>query len=185
MGEKKSRRGDADFVGIGLSLICLIHCLTLPVLIAFAPAILRKLPGDDVTHRSLAVAIGLVGVLAFRSGYRMHRRGWLLVLFIAGLALVSVAAAVGGAVLTEYGEAAITVCGGLLIVAAHLVNHSFCRSCGIRNCGPACAASANHDLGYLDGQSNCAGMPRGDLSLRRDDVEGSTKGSRLARWKAS
>jgi peptidoglycan/LPS O-acetylase OafA/YrhL len=142
MEEKKSLRAISDFVGIGLSLLCLIHCLALPVLIAFAPAILRRLPGDDVTHRGLAVAIGLVGVLAFRSGYRMHRRRWLLLLFIAGLALVSVAAVLGDEVLTGYGEAAITVCGGLLIVTAHLVNHSFCRSCAVRNCSPACASDS-------------------------------------------
>ena len=137
--EKKGLRAVSDFVGISLSLLCLIHCLTLPLLIAFAPAILRRLPGDDITHRSLAVAIGLVGLLAFRSGYRMHRRRWLLVLFLAGLVLVSVAAVLGDEVLTGYGEAAITVCGGLMIVTAHLVNHSFCRSCAVRNCGPACA----------------------------------------------
>jgi peptidoglycan/LPS O-acetylase OafA/YrhL len=138
--EKKSHRGVSDFVGIGLSVLCLIHCLTLPLLITFAPAILRRLPGDDITHRGLAVAIGLVGVLAFRSGYRMHRRRWLLILFVVGLALVSVAAILGDEVLTGYGEGAITVCGGLLIVTAHLVNHSFCQSCVVRNCSPACSS---------------------------------------------
>jgi len=55
---KEHHRAVSDMVGIGLSLLCLIHCLALPVLIAFAPAILRGLPGDDVTHRGLAVAIG-------------------------------------------------------------------------------------------------------------------------------
>jgi peptidoglycan/LPS O-acetylase OafA/YrhL len=139
MEEMKSLRTVSDFVGIGLSLLCLIHCMVLPVFMAFAPAILRRLPGDDVTHRTLAVAIGLVGVLAFRSGYKVHRRRWLLVLFITGLVLVSLAAILGDEVLTGYGEAAITVCGGLLLVTAHVFNHSFCRSCALRPCGPACA----------------------------------------------
>ncbi len=69
---KNGFQAASDFIGIGLSLLCLIHCLALPVLIAFAPAILRNLPGDDVIHRSLAVAIGFVGFLAFRSGYKIH-----------------------------------------------------------------------------------------------------------------
>jgi len=128
----------SDFVGIGLSLLCLVHCLALPVLIAFAPAILRGLPGDDVTHRSLAVMIGLVGLLAFRSGYKVHHKRWVLAVFVTGWALVSIAAVLGEAVLSEHGEAAITVFGGLLLVTAHLVNHSFCRSCAVRSCRQTC-----------------------------------------------
>jgi hypothetical protein len=141
IGAKTKLRTASDFIGIGLSLLCLVHCLALPVLIAFAPAILHNLPGDDVTHRSLAVAIALVGFLAFRSGYRVHRRRRVLVAFVAGLVLVSIAALLGDEVLTGYGEAAITVCGGILLVTAHLVNHSFCRSCAVRTCGPVCAPS--------------------------------------------
>ena len=137
----RSIRAASDFLGIGLSMLCLIHCLALPFLIAFAPVLLRTLPGDDVTHRTLAVAIGFVGILAFRSGYRVHRRRWLLFVFVAGLLLVSVAAILGDAVLTSYGEAAITVCGGLMLVSAHLVNRSFCRSCAVCDSNRACASS--------------------------------------------
>jgi MerC mercury resistance protein len=142
MTAKKGLRAVLDFVGIGLSLLCLVHCLALPVLISFAPAILRGLPGDDVTHRSLAVGIGFVGLLAFHSGYRVHRRRWVLAAFVTGLLLVSSAAILGGAVLTDYGEGAITICGGILLVTAHLFNHSFCRSCAARACGQPCPCAA-------------------------------------------
>lgn len=140
MDAKKNLSAVSDLIGIGLSLLCLVHCLALPVLIAFAPAILRGLPGDDVTHRSLAVAIGFVGFLAFRSGYKLHRRRWVLAAFMTGLLLVSTAAVLGDEVLTGYGEAAITVCGGLLLVTAHLVNRSFCQSCVVRACGQTCSS---------------------------------------------
>jgi len=146
MDVKEHHRAVSDMVGIGLSLLCLVHCLALPVLIAFAPAILRGLPGDDVTHRSLAVAIGFVGFLAFRSGYKVHRRRWVLAAFITGLLMVSIAAVLGDEFLTEYGEAAITVCGGLVLVSAHLVNRSFCRSCLVRRCGPACSPDADETI---------------------------------------
>ena len=143
---EEHHRAVSDMVGIGLSLLCLIHCMALPVLIAFAPAILRGLPGDDVTHRSLAVAIGFVGFLAFRSGYKVHRRRLVLAAFITGLLMVSIAAVLGDQVLTEYGEAAITVCGGLVLVTAHLINRSFCRSCLVRRCGPACSPDADETI---------------------------------------
>jgi hypothetical protein len=159
MPAKKGLRAVFDFVGIGLSLLCLLHCLALPVLISFAPVILRGLPGDDVTHRSLAVGIGLVGFLAFHSGYRVHRRRWVLAAFVTGLLLVSSAAILGGAVLTGYGEGAITICGGILLVTAHLFNHSFCRSCAARACGQPCpcpveAMTPATSAGSLDGPSS-------------------------------
>lgn len=149
METKNGLRAASDFVGIGLSLLCLVHCMALPVLIAFAPAILRALPGDDVTHRCLAVAIGLVGLLAFRSGYRVHHRRWVLAVFVTGLVLVSTAAVLGEAVLAAYGEAAITVCGGLLLVTAHLVNHSFCRSCAVRSCKQICSSGGKEMISNL------------------------------------
>lgn len=139
--KKKSLRAASDFIGIGLSLLCLVHCLALPMLISFAPAILRGLPGDDVTHRSLAVAIGFVGFLAFRSGYKVHGRRWVLAAFLAGLLLVSTAAVLGDQALTAYGEAAVTVCGGLLLVTAHFFNRSFCRSCIARACSKLCPSA--------------------------------------------
>jgi len=141
---KKGLRASSDYIGIGLSLLCLIHCLAFPVLISFAPAMLRGLPGDDVTHRSLAVAIAFVGFLAFRSGYRVHRRRWVLAGFVTGLLLVSVAAILGDAVITGYGEAAITVSGSLLLVTAHLVNRSFCRSCFVGACAEANSSSGEN-----------------------------------------
>jgi MerC mercury resistance protein len=127
-------RARADMVGIGLSGLCMVHCLVFPLLVSFAPAILRELPGDDVTHRTLAIGIALAGGLAFRSGYRVHRKGWILALFLLGIALISAATAVGEPRLSAYGEAGITVCGSLLMITAHWCNRSFCHSCAVDRC---------------------------------------------------
>lgn len=140
VGVTNGFRAASDFLGIGLSVLCLIHCLTFPILIAFAPVLLKELPGDDVTHRTLAVVIGFVGFLAFRSGYKVHRRRWLLYVFCLGLLMVSLAAVLGEAVLTSYGESGITICGGLLLVTAHAFNRSFCRSCAVHDCRHSCSS---------------------------------------------
>ena len=123
-----------DSLGMGLSLLCMIHCLAFPILASFAPAFMKALPGDDTTHRFLAVGVGLAGALAFRSGYRFHRRGWVLGLFLLGLALISVPALVGETVLSVFGETAITIGGSCLLITAHWINRSFCRSCVVRGC---------------------------------------------------
>jgi hypothetical protein len=127
-------RAKADALGIGLSALCMIHCLAFPVIIAFAPAALKALPGDDATHRTLAVGIGLAGTFAFRSGYKVHGKRWILALFLLGMALVSTAAMIGEPALPALGEAAITVCGSVLLMTAHLCNRSLCRSCLVSGC---------------------------------------------------
>jgi hypothetical protein len=127
-------RAKADMVGIALSALCMVHCLVLPLLVSFAPAILRGLPGDDVTHRVLAIGIALAGGLAFRSGYKVHRKGWILALFLLGIALISAAAALGDSVLPGFGETGITICGSLLLITAHWCNRSFCHSCAVESC---------------------------------------------------
>ncbi len=146
----KLARATADTIGIGLSALCLIHCLALPALLALAPAILKRLLGDETTHRGLAVAIGLTGCLAFRSGYRVHHNRWVLGLFVLGMALISSAAILRDTALSDYREIAITVCGGILLVTAHILNHSFCWSCSDRDCRQACSSSGttwlNHAL---------------------------------------
>ena len=128
------QRDKADSVGMALSLLCLIHCMAFPVLAAFAPAILANLPGDDSTHRTLLIGICFVGVLAFRSGYRVHRRVSILALFLTGMGLISLAAIMGQKLLSPLGETAITVCGSCLLVTAHWLNRSFCRSCAAAAC---------------------------------------------------
>jgi hypothetical protein len=146
-------RAKADAVGIGLSALCMIHCLAFPVVIAFAPAALKALPGDDATHRTLAVGIGLAGSLAFRSGYKVHGKRWILALFLLGMALVSAAAMIGEPALPALGEAAITICGSVLLVTAHWCNRSFCHSCVVSGCHHETLAAPYQNTG------DAAGVP--------------------------
>jgi uncharacterized membrane protein (DUF485 family) len=127
-------RVGADCLGIGLSFLCLVHCLVFPFLIAFAPELLKGLPGDDLIHRILAFMIGLVGWIAFRSGYRVHRRRWVLGIFSSAMILIAAAAVLSESELSVRWETGMTVCGSLLLVTAHFANHTFCRSCAVRDC---------------------------------------------------
>jgi len=134
----------ADSIGMGLSLLCMIHCLAFPVLVSFAPTLMRALPGDDATHRTLTIGIGLAGALAFRSGYRVHRRISIFFLFLFGMALVCTAALLGEKTLSPFGEAVMTVAGSVLLVTAHWRNRSFCRSCIVPGCAEQHLAGDGH-----------------------------------------
>ena len=80
-----------DAVGIGLSGLCVVHCLAMPVLLASG---LLMIPDGgtpfDPTHLILFTLAGPVSLFALWRGYRHHRALLPLVLGSVGVALLSV-----------------------------------------------------------------------------------------------
>lgn len=107
-----------DRSAIGLSGLCLIHCLAFPVLIATLPALASILPRQWWVHPAiLATALPLAG-LAFYRGWHRHR-DWRPVLFgVAGLSLLTVGVLAGENLL----ETLRTVAGGVVLATAHVLN---------------------------------------------------------------
>ena len=118
----------ADTAGAFASGLCVIHCILTPFVISLSPSLLPWLPGDARFHRTLAVLIVLIGITSFVPGYRVHRRRVLLVPIAVGVALV-LSVAWQGEQLQGATELTLSITGSLLLIAAHLANRSFCRSC--------------------------------------------------------
>lgn len=112
-----ARRSAAlDVPAIGLSLLCLIHCLALPALIAIAPA-LAVFAENEWAHKALvAVALPLSGFAIWRS-LVARRDGTFVLLALAGLALLVAAAFF--AFLSAF-ETPLTVAGALMLALAHV-----------------------------------------------------------------
>jgi len=128
----------------------MVHCLLTPVVISLFPDIIPYLPGDASFHRLLAVGIVLFGFVGFVPGYMVHRRKPLLALIGIGMCLILVVAWSGEG-LNRALELVLSVGGSLLLVAAHLLNRSFCRECRIckddpDNCHTTQVASLESDL---------------------------------------
>jgi hypothetical protein len=118
-----------DAIGIGASTLCAVHCLLLPFMLAFAPALAHFLPGDEAVHRTLACSLAAVGLVAFRAGYKVHRKKIVLVLLTAGIAGVTAGAYAGQRLPSHRWEVGITLLGGAFLVSAHALNRTLCRSC--------------------------------------------------------
>jgi len=59
-----------DAIGMSASTLCVIHCVLLPFVLAFAPALAHFVHGNEVVHRILAYLLAAVGLIAFWNGYK-------------------------------------------------------------------------------------------------------------------
>ena len=119
----------ADSVGIWASTLCLIHCLLTPVVLSLSAVSAHFLPSEERTHRVLAVAIAMLGTIALVKGYRSHRKARVPLLMAAGLALIFGGAWWGDRLPSHAVEVGITFIGSGFMIAAHRLNHTFCRNC--------------------------------------------------------
>lgn len=114
--------------------LCIVHCVATPLLVVVLPALeLLERP----THAVLTLVVLCVGLLAFLPGYRRHRRWRVVLLGLVGFGMLSAGVLVPGDGISEGAEIALTVVGGITLIAAHLRNAYFCllcRACGNESC---------------------------------------------------
>lgn len=126
-----------DSLAIGLSLGCLAHCLLLPALLTFGSLASIGWMADEDVHRALLCLAVPTTIVALGMGCRQHQRGAVIWLGGIGMALFLAAS------LFEHkwgvnGSRLITLAGGLLLTAAHVVNYRLCRQsvCANTACSP-------------------------------------------------
>ena len=106
-------------VAISASLLCLAHCLALPLLLLLLPGALGIFAQSDAFHYAALILVVPAALAAFQLGYRRHRARRPALLGIAGV-LCLVFALLPGA--TESGELWFTVAGSLFLVVGHMMN---------------------------------------------------------------
>ncbi len=119
----------ADRLGIIASTLCFVHCILTPVVMSLSSVWAHYLPSEEGFHRVLAVMVAGIGCFAVINGYRKHRRSRVLFLMGSGLSLIFAGAYMGDRLLSHIAEIAVTMTGSSLMIGAHLINHTFCRSC--------------------------------------------------------
>ena len=126
----------ADRLGLWTSGLCVVHCALTPILLSFSAVAAHLLPSEEKVHRSLALLVSTFGALALAAGIRKHRRRPVLLLMVAGLICIGGAAWWGDRLPSHAYEVALTFAGSGLMVRAHRLNHTFCRSC---ECSSRCS----------------------------------------------
>jgi uncharacterized membrane protein YfcA len=119
----------ADRLGIWASTLCIVHCIVTPVVLSLSVVSAHFLPSEERTHRTLALLIAVLGVLALTRGYRRHRRVRVVLFMGIGLAFIFTGAYWGDRLPSHGMEVVITFVGSCFMIAAHRLNHTFCNDC--------------------------------------------------------
>lgn len=111
----------AEGFAIGGAILCLVHCLFLPVLLAWMPMVGTMVDPRFDFHLWTVILVGPLSAWLLLSMIH-HRRKLLLTLGFAGLALLILALLMP---LSEGQEVIMSVCGSILLASAHLFNWRF------------------------------------------------------------
>lgn len=132
-----------DRLGICLSVLCLVHCILTPILLAMVPVGAALGFWQHGFHQVFLMVVPIVALLAFIPGWKRHgdSRVWYWGGFgIFFLALgVAVAEVFGHGAHNQIewaplaGELVLTLAGGACLIRAHLLNRELCVCCEHHN----------------------------------------------------
>lgn len=120
-----------DKVGIGLSLLCLLHCLMLPLVILSLPMMARFYLGNALVHLGLALIILPVGLMSFIKGYLHHRSLRPLTIGAGALMIIALAPFAVHVLGWNLPEASMMIFGSITLIVAHLMNRRSCHRCDL------------------------------------------------------
>jgi hypothetical protein len=115
-----------DYLGIAASVLCLIHCLALPILALIGMAIPDN---DEVFHKFLLIVVCPVAIIAF--GYAGRKNGTLfpMILGVSGVIMVLVGS-LAHDLLSDVVMHSVTFTGTLFLISGHIMNlRDPCRIC--------------------------------------------------------
>lgn len=118
-----------DRIGIGISGLCVVHCVFLPVAMGLVPFIAVAAWMHVWLHAAFAVMVIPTTILAMWLGYRRHRSLAVVGLMVLGMAAVVTALFVGHSDHGLAGETAVTLAGSSMLILGHWRNWK---------CGGAC-----------------------------------------------
>lgn len=117
----------SDKSAIGLSLLCTIHCLALPLAALLLPSIAALPLADETFHYWMLLGVLPISGYALTMGCKKHQRYRLLFIGSVGLSILVLTVYAGHETLGETSEKALTVVGTMILALSHLWNLRLCQ----------------------------------------------------------
>lgn len=120
MDDSSRQRALYDKIAVGLSGLCLLHCLLLPFLVALLP-FLGQFDGDHL-HAELLIFVIPVSVIALAVGYRRHGQISIIISGATGLIILIIGALVVHDLYGLIADRMMTVTGSFILAFTHYRN---------------------------------------------------------------
>jgi hypothetical protein len=117
-----------DRIAIALSTICIVHCLTMPFVIALLPVVALTLGGDGHFHTLMLWFVVPTSVLGFGLGVRVHGRWDSPAIGAVAIAGLATAALWGHSAWDPSFEVLVNIAASMLLALAHWRNFREVRS---------------------------------------------------------
>jgi hypothetical protein len=109
-----------DGAAVGLSALCLVHCLALPLIVAGVPFLAQF--ADTHLHYQVLILVVPLSVIALAIGFRRHRDSRIVAGGALGMLLLIIGATVAHTQLGLAADRIFTICGSLVLATAHWKN---------------------------------------------------------------
>ncbi len=114
-----------DHFGIGVAVLCAIHCALLPVIITMLPMFGLRFLAHPLLEMGIIMLSLIIALASLGKSWRVHRRWLPSAIVIIGFVLILT----GHFDATEATEWIFLTAGSTLVAAAHLVNWRYTQRC--------------------------------------------------------
>ena len=123
-----------DTLAIGLSTLCVVHCLASPLLIVLLPGLTALQLENEAFHGWLLMAVVPTSLLSVLMGCKQHKFYRVFVIVFFGLLVLLSALLVEDLRHGELLEKIVTVVGASIVAFGHYLNFRLCRELGKCEC---------------------------------------------------
>lgn len=117
-----------DKAAISFSMLCMVHCLAMPLLIVLLPSLAALPLQGEAFHLWMLVAVVPTSAYALTMGCKKHQDYRVMLVGGIGLTILVAAALLGHDLLGELWEKAFTVVGATIIAIGHVWNFKRCQT---------------------------------------------------------
>ena len=131
--QMKNSQSTLDVTAVGLSLLCITHCLLSLMPLLILPSLAATLLNDERFHFGIVFLVLPISLLALVMGLRKHGQYSVPITGACGICLLLIVLIIGEESIGEIGEATLTGAATLMVGFAHVRNFLLSRS---QDCGP-------------------------------------------------
>jgi len=118
-----------DNIAISFSVLCALHCLFLPIILIFFPAISATFLGSEDFHKTLLYFVIPSSIIALSLGCKMHGKYNVYLYGIFGIGTLLIGSIFGHDYFGENGETILTLLGASIVSFGHFKNQKLCAEC--------------------------------------------------------